>query len=134
MHFELYEASAEFVASIILDSDNLVAWENIPFTPPVDGSEYYRFNYKEADTVTTSLDRKCAYFVGMVQVDVVFSPGSGVSVARKLAADVAKSAVDGTMLSTGYILSRGEVHPVQKSDTGWFIPVRFYVRCETKGA
>ncbi|AUV57183.1 tail terminator [Enterobacter phage Ec_L1] len=134
MHFELYEASAEFVASIIQDSDNLVAWENIAFTPPADGSEYYRFNYKEADTVTTSLDRKCAYFVGMVQVDVVFSPGSGISVARKLAADVAKSAIDGTMLSTGYILSRGAVHPAQKSDTGWFIPVRFYVRCETKGA
>ena len=132
MQYELSMASRKFVSDLIntLPVRYDVAYENAAFTPPKDGSMWLKYDYTEADTVTWSLSRKCKYYVGMVQVSIFFSPGAGVDKARQVANQLAESISDGTMLDTGYIYEGGVVHPVVKSQSGWFIPVRFYVRMD----
>lgn len=132
MQYELSLASRKFVSDLIntLPVRYDVAYENAAFTPPKDGSMWLKYDYTEADTVTWSISRKCKYYVGMVQVSIFFSPGAGVDKARQVANQLAESITDGTMLDTGYIYEGGVVHPVVKSQSGWFIPVRFYVRLD----
>lgn len=130
MQYELSIASKKIVSqSAKAIAPSLpISWENVGFTPP--SGMWLKFDYTEADTVTYGLSRKCKYYVGMVQVSLVFPPGNGVDKARQLANQLAESFVDGTMLETGYIYEGGVVHPVVKSQSGWLIPVRFYVRLD----
>ena len=138
MHYELYQASQEAIFAWFGD-DYQIMTENADFIPPADGSPYLKYDYIEAASMTMSLDRKCRVYLGIVQVSVIFSPGTGVSVARKIAADVANRAIDGIMLSltddttatnVGYISEAGSVQQVVKHNSGWSIPVRFTVRAE----
>lgn len=130
MQYELSIASKKVVSQSAkaIAPSLLISWENVGFTPP--SGMWLKFDYTEADTVTYGLSRKCKYYVGMVQVSLVFPPGNGVDKARQLANQLAESFVDGTMLETGYIYEGGVVHPVVKSQSGWLIPVRFYVRLD----
>ena len=63
---------------------------------------------------------------------MIFAPGSGTDKARKIAKEIADFFDDGKMFETGYVSQGGEVRPIQKSETGWLVPVRFYVRAEEK--
>lgn len=130
MQYELSIASKKIVSQSAksIAPSLPISWENVGFTPP--SGMWLKFDYTEADTVTYGLSRKCKYYVGMVQVSLVFPPGNGVDKARQLANQLAESFVDGTMLETGYIYEGGVVHPVVKSQSGWLIPVRFYVRLD----
>lgn len=130
MQYELSIASKKIVSQSakVIAPSLPISWENVGFTPP--SGMWLKFDYTEADTVTYGLSRKCKYYVGMVQVSLVFPPGNGVDKARRLANQLAESFVDGTMLETGYIYEGGVVHPVVKSQSGWLIPVRFYVRLD----
>ena len=133
MQYELSLAARKFVDDILVNEIPFrypVAWENVKFTPPADGSMWIKYDYTEADSVTYGLSRKCKYYVGMVQLSIFFSPGTGVNKARQLANQLAESIEDGTMLETGYVYEGGVVNPVVKSQSGWFIPVRFYVRLD----
>lgn len=132
MHYELSVACRKLVSDAAVDfAGSLpVAYENCGFTPPPGGGMWLKFDYTEVDTVTWSLQRTCRYYVGMCQVSVFFSPGMGVDRPRQLAGRLANAFVDGTMLDSGYIYEGGTVHPVVKSQSGWFIPVRFYVRLD----
>ncbi|WP_279025576.1 phage tail terminator-like protein [Gibbsiella quercinecans] len=130
MHYDLELAARDFVYSNFPDVPMCIP--NVNFNPPSDGSNWIKFDYIEALTETVSLDRQCRVFIGIVQVGVVFSPGAGTDAAKNLAKAIAKSARDGIMLATGYIVEAGAVKPTQPSGTGWMIPVRFAVRTETK--
>lgn len=133
MHYEMSLAARKFVSGVVVNNFPVrypISFENVRFTPPVNGDMWLKYDYTEADTVTWSLSRKCKYYVGMVQVSVVFSPGVGIDSARKIAGQLAEAFEDGTMLDSGYIYEGGTVNPVVKSKYGWFIPVRFYVRLD----
>lgn len=121
-----------------------VCYENSAFTPPSDEA-YVKFDYVELPDQVLSLDRKCVSYIGMVQLSVIIPPGAGAGVARKHAKDLAKSAIDGMILKVKnqddstlpdfecYVYDHGVVHPVQKSNSGWLIPVRYYLRYDDKG-
>ncbi|MCF0178634.1 MAG: hypothetical protein HUJ97_00110 [Bacteroidales bacterium] len=132
MHYELSVACRKLVSDAAVDvAGGLpVAYENCGFTPPANGGNWLKFDYTEVDTVTWSLQRTCRYYVGMCQVSIFFAPGTGVDRPRQLASQLANAFADGTMLDSGYIYEGGTVHPVVKSQSGWFIPVRFYVRLD----
>lgn len=131
MHYDLMLAARKALAQEY-ESKYSIAYENVMFTPPPGGDMWLKFDYKEVDTEYLSLDRKCKAYIGMVQVSVVFPPNSGADRSRKLARDIANFFDDGKMLETGYISEGAKVHPVQKSETGWMVPVRFIVRVEEK--
>lgn len=131
MHYELMLAARKALAEQY-ERRYQIAYENVEFVPPADGSQWLAFHYKEVDTAYLSLDRKCRSFIGMVQINIVFAPGSGTDKARRLAKDIADFFEDGKMLDVGYIYEGGEVRPIQKSETGWIVPVRFSVRVEEK--
>lgn len=132
MHYDLM-VSARVALAREFESQYPIAYENVDFTPPGDGGIWLKFDYMEADTDRISLDRKCISYIGIVQVGIVFPPGSGTDKARLAAKSIAEFFLDGKMLDTGYIYSGGEVRPVQKSNSGWFIPVRFSVRFDKRG-
>lgn len=131
MHYDLMVAARKALAEEY-ESEYPIAYENVEFKPPSNGGMWLAFHYTEAETVYASLDRKCRYYVGMVQVNVIFAPGVGTDKARKIAKGIADFFDDGKMLETGYVSQGGEVRPIQKSETGWLVPVRFYVRAEEK--
>lgn len=131
MHYELMLAARKALAERY-ESNYKICYENVAFTPPLCGKEWLAFHYMEVDSDYISLNRKCRVYVGMVQVNVVFPPLSGTDKARRLAKDIADFFEDGKMLETGYISEGASVRPVQKSETGWMVPIRFYVRYDER--
>lgn len=127
MHYEL-SVAARMALAQEYESEYMIAYENVEFTPPKGGGIWMKYDYKEADTIIHDLKRKCISYIGMVQIGIEFPPGSGIDKARKLAKNIADFFEDGKMLSNGYISEGAKVHQVQKSESGWFYPVRFYVR------
>ena len=127
MHYEL-SVAARMALAQEYESEYMIAYENVEFTPPKVGGIWLKYDYKEADTIIHDLKRKCISYIGMVQIGIEFPPGSGIDKARKLAKNIADFFEDGKMLSNGYISEGAKVHQVQKSESGWFYPVRFYVR------
>lgn len=127
MHYELSVAARVALAEQFGKAYS-ISYENVEFIPPGDGGIWLKYDYKEADTIYHDLKRTCISYIGMVQIGIQFPPGSGIDKARKLAKDIADFFEDGKMLSDGYISEGAKVHPVQKSESGWFYPVRFYVR------
>lgn len=142
MHYEMYQATQRLVFQWFGSEFPIMTENTDSFSPPADGSPWIKYDYTEADSRAVSLDRKCRTYIGMVQLSINFAPGAGIAIARKLAQDVAKSAADGIMLQVkhndgsftdaGFITEAGAVHPVQKSNSGWFFPVRFYVRADVR--
>ena len=126
-HFELSEDARQAVFNAFSGSYHIAA-ENVKFDPPVDGTPWLKFDYIEVATDVLDLARRCMSFIGLVQVGVYFSPGTGITDARAIAKEIANFAEDGKIIGQGYVYSPGEVRPVQKRESGWFIPVRFSVR------
>lgn len=126
MHYEL-SVAVRRALSMQFERDYKIQYENVDFVPPGNGGMWLKYDYVEVDTIFKSLDRKCKRFIGMVQISVVFPPGAGIDKARKATKEIADFFEDGKMLSTGYIYEGAIVHKVQKSETGWLYPVRFYV-------
>ena len=131
MHYELMLAARKALAEEY-ENTFKIAYENVEFVPPNDVSPWLAFHYKEVSSDYLSLDRKCRSYIGLVQVNIIFAPGAGTDKARRLAKNIADFFEDGKMLEHGYIYEGGEVRPVQKSETGWLVPVRFSVRVEEK--
>lgn len=131
MDYELMLAARKALAGEF-ESRFKIAYENVEFVPPADGSMWLRFDYTEVDKEFLSLDRRCVSYIGMVQIGVIIPPGAGSDKCRKLAKDISSFFYDGKILETGYISEGAKVHKLQKSETGWLIPIRFYVRIETK--
>lgn len=109
-----------------------IAVENVAFKEPKDGSTWLKFDYTPAEKVYRSLSRKCIRIRGMVQIGVVFSPDKGIDKARELAKEIANFFEDGKILQVGFIYEGASQKAVQKSERGWFIPIRFTVQYDTK--
>ncbi|QHR69624.1 tail terminator [Escherichia phage haarsle] len=131
MHYELMLSARKALATEY-ENRFMISYENVEFTPPGDGSPWLKFDYTEVDTEYLSLDRKCVSYIGMIQVGIVFPPGYGTDRPRVLAKEIAQFFYDGKMLEHGYIYEGARVHKPLKSESGWILPIRFYVRIETK--
>ena len=131
MHYEMMLAARKALAAEF-EGRYSIAYENVLFTPPDSGTTWMKFDYVEVSSDYVSLDRKCRAYIGMVQVGVVLPPGAGTDRARMLAKEVAEFFEDGKMLDTGYVSEGGQVRPIQKSETGWMIPIRFNVRYDER--
>lgn len=135
MHYDIALKCKVAAAKFAADNGLKIASDNVDFKPPNHGETYLKFSYVEADSRSVSLSRECRVYLGMVQIDVIFKPGIGTDSARLIAQDVAKHFSEGKILGDDkldlYVSEWAQVHGVQKAQTGWFLPVRFTVRCET---
>ncbi|QGZ13471.1 hypothetical protein KLPPOU149_060 [Klebsiella phage vB_KpnS_15-38_KLPPOU149] len=134
MHYEMALKCKAAVAKFAAENGLMVAGDNVDFKPPKHGETYLKFSYVEADSRSVSLSRTCRVYLAMVQIDVVFKPGIGTDDARLIAQNVAKSFPEGKVVDSEsklYVSEWAEVYRVQKHETGWLLPVRFTVRCES---
>ena len=134
MHYEMALKCKAAVAKFAAENGLMVAGDNVDFKPPKHGETYLKFSYVEADSRSVSLSRTCRVYLAMVQIDVVFKPGIGTDDARLIAQNVAKSFPEGKVVDSEsklYVSEWAEVYRVQKHETGWILPVRFTVRCES---
>ena len=135
MHYEMAKASKKAAISQSQTLGLEIAFDNIDFTPPTDGGTYLKFSYMEAASTSQSLDRECRLFLGLVQIDVIFKPGTGTDSARNYAQSLAEYFAEGLSIDAEngiYVSEWAEINSVQKSEDGWFFPVRFTVRCEKR--
>ncbi|QXG07669.1 hypothetical protein [Erwinia phage Snitter] len=100
-----------------------LAVPNVPFEPPV--GIWLQYDFIPAETLSVGLSRKCRSLKALVQVSIVFPPDTGIDKAGALAKELAEFCYDGRIVGQSYIFTGGDVRPIQKSETGWFIPVRF---------
>ena len=66
MHYEL-SVAARMALAQEYESEYMIAYENVEFTPPKGGGIWLKYDYKEADTIIHDLKRKCISYIGMVQ-------------------------------------------------------------------
>lgn len=134
MHYEMALKCKAAAAKFAADNGIMIASDNVDFKPPANGGTYLKFSYIEADSRSVSLSRNCRVYLGLVQVDVIFKPGTGTDAARLIAQNVAKYFPEGKIIDSVnkvYVSEWAEVSGVQKYETGWFFPVRFTVRCNS---
>lgn len=132
MHYDIALKCKAAAAKFAADNGIMIASDNVDFKPPANGGTYLKFSYVEADSRSVSLSRECRVYLGLVQVDVIFKPGTGTDAARLIAQNVAKYFPEGKIIDSVnkvYVSEWAEVSGVQKHETGWFFPVRFTVRC-----
>lgn len=132
MHYDIALKCKAAAAKFAADNGIMIASDNVDFKPPANGGTHLKFSYIEADSRSVSLSRDCRVYLGLVQVDVIFKPGTGTDAARLIAQNVAKYFPEGKVIDSVnkvYVSEWAEVSGVQKHETGWFFPVRFTVRC-----
>lgn len=132
MHYDIALKCKAAAAKFAADNGIMIASDNVDFKPPANGGTHLKFSYIEADSRSVSLSRDCRVYLGLVQVDVIFKPGTGTDAARLIAQSVAKYFPEGKIIDSVnkvYVSEWAEVSGVQKHETGWFFPVRFTVRC-----
>lgn len=66
------------------DNDLPVAWENVAFTPPVDGSAYLKFNLLAGQTRSDDLAGQLRAWIGVAQITVFVPAGAGPAAAESL--------------------------------------------------
>ena len=133
MHYDIALKCKAAAAKFASDNGIKIASDNVDFTPPANGDTYLKFSYVEADSRSVSLSRECRVYLGLVQVDVIFKPGTGTDAARLIAQNVAKYFPEGKVIDSVnkvYVSEWAEVSGVQRHEAGWFFPIRFTVRCE----
>ena len=134
MHYDIALKCKASAAKFAADNGIMIASDNVDFKPPANGGTHLKFSYIEADSRSVSLSRDCRVYLGLVQVDVIFKPGTGTDAARLIAQNVAKYFPEGKIIDSVnkvYVSEWAEVSGVQKHETGWFFPVRFTVRCNS---
>lgn len=134
MHYDIALKCKAAAAKFAADNGIMIASDNVDFKPPSNGGTHLKFSYIEADSRSVSLSRDCRVYLGLVQVDVIFKPGTGTDAARLIAQNVAKYFPEGKIIDSVnkvYVSEWAEVSGVQKHETGWFFPVRFTVRCNS---
>lgn len=134
MHYDIALKCKAAAAKFAADNGIMIASDNVDFKPPANGGTHLKFSYIEADSRSVGLSRECRVYLGLVQVDVIFKPGTGTDAARLIAQNVAKYFPEGKIIDSVnkvYVSEWAEVSGVQKHETGWFFPVRFTVRCNS---
>lgn len=134
MHYDIALKCKAAAAKFAADNGIMIASDNVDFKPPANGGTHLKFSYIEADSRSVSLSRDCRVYLGLVQIDVIFKPGTGTDAARLIAQNVARYFPEGKIIDSVnkvYVSEWSEVSGVQKHETGWFFPVRFTVRCNS---
>ncbi|UYE93660.1 hypothetical protein EEPDABAO_00069 [Klebsiella phage mfs] len=109
----------------------MIASDNVDFKPPASG-EYAILNFHTSKRIPDLLDlsRKCRVYLGLVQVDVIFKPGTGTDAARLIAQNVAKYFPEGKILGDDkldlYVSEWAEVYGVQKARNRLVLPRSLY--------
>lgn len=110
-----------------------VAWQNVPFTPPV--TRYLRAFLLPAETVTQTLDGDHRRYTGVFQVSILVpvgnGPGAGETIAEAIEALYPADLVLGDTSFDLYIVSPMSVYP-SLQDSDWYtIPVSCQYRVDT---
>lgn len=134
MHYDIALKCKAAAAKFAADNGIMIASDNVDFKPPANGGTHLKFSYIEAYSRSVSISRDCRVYLGLVQIDVIFKPGTGTDAARLIAQNVARYFPEGKIIDSVnkvYVSEWAEVSGVQKHETGWFFPVRFTVRCNS---
>lgn len=111
----------------------LVAWQNVPFTPPA--GIYLRAFLLPADTDSLDLEGAHRLYTGVFQISVVAPNGQGNGAAEQLSADLGAEFPNALRLTSGafavQIVAPCSQGPTIQGDTHHTIPVWFRYRADT---
>lgn len=112
-----------------------IAYEDVAFTPPADGSPYLRSFLLPANTTSEDLEGKHTAYRGVYQVSVVTKAGEGRGAASLIADELAAlfpNNLDMAKASfTVYTRSPMSTAPAQQGDTTTTLPLSFAYRADT---
>ena len=112
-----------------------IAFEDVAFTPPADGSPYLRAFLLPANTTSEDLEGKHTAYRGVFQVSVVTKAGGGRGPAELIAEEIAALLPNNLQLTkTGfsvYVRSPMSTAPSQAADTTTLLPLSFQYRADT---
>lgn len=112
-----------------------IAYEDVAFTPPADGSPYLRAFLLPANTTSEDLEGKHTAYRGVFQVSVVTKAGSGRGTAEGIADEIAALFPSNLALTkttfTVYVRSPMATAPAQQADTASLLPLSFTYRADT---
>lgn len=112
-----------------------IAYEEVPFTPPADGSPYLLAFVLRANLTSEDLEGKHIAYRGVFQVSVVTKSGIGRGLAEQIAEEVEALYPNNLALTktgfTVYVRSPMSMASAQPSDTTITLPVSFTYRADT---
>jgi Bacteriophage related domain of unknown function len=112
-----------------------IAFENVPFTPPADGSAHLRAYLLPADPDSEDLEGKHTSYRGVFQVSVVTKAGSGRGGDGLIAEELQALFPNNLELSKAgfsvFVRSQMATASSLQSDTTSTLPVRFTYRADT---
>ncbi|EJM92408.1 phage tail terminator-like protein [Pseudomonas sp. GM67] len=112
-----------------------IAYEDVDFTPPADGSPYLQAFLLPANTTSEDLEGKHTAYRGVFQVSVVTKAGSGRGAAESIADEIAALFPNNLALTkttfTVYVRSPMATASPQQGDTTTTLPLSFTYRADT---
>lgn len=112
-----------------------IAYEDIPFTPPADGSPYLRAFLLPANTTSEDLEGKHTAYRGVFQVSVVTKAGIGRGAAESIADELAALFPNNLAMTkttfTVFVRSPMSTAQAQQGDTTTTLPLSFTYRADT---
>jgi hypothetical protein len=112
-----------------------IAYEDVAFTPPTDGSPYLRAFLLPANTTSEDLEGKHTAYRGVFQVSVVTKAGIGRGAAESIADEIAALFPNNLAMTkttfTVYVRSPMATASAQQSDTTTTLPLSFTYRADT---
>jgi hypothetical protein len=112
-----------------------IAYEDVAFTPPADGSSYLRAFLMPASTTSEDLEGKHTAYRGVFQVNVVTKAGGGRGAAGLIADEIAALFPNNLALTktafTVYVRSPMATASAQQGDTTTTLPLSFEYRADT---
>lgn len=112
-----------------------IAYEDVAFTPPADGSPYLRAFLLPANTTSEDLEGKHTAYRGVFQVSIVTKAGIGRGTAEGIADEIASLFPNNLALTkttfTVYVRSPMATASAQQGDTTTSLPLSFQYRADT---
>lgn len=112
-----------------------IAFEDVAFTPPTDGSPYLRAFLLPANTTSEDLEGKHTAYRGVFQVSVVTKVGGGRGAAGLIAEEINALFPNNLELTKAdfsvYVRSQMSTASAQQGDTTISLPLSFQYRADT---
>ncbi|MGY2258117.1 phage tail terminator-like protein [Pseudomonas sp. SDO55104_S430] len=112
-----------------------IAYEDVAFTPPADGSTFLRAFLLPANTTSEDLEGKHTAYRGVFQVSVVTKAGQGRGAVGLIAEEIAALFPNNLGLTkagfTVYVRSPMSAASAQQGDTATTLPLSFQYRADT---
>ena len=108
-----------------------IAYEDVAFTPPADGSTYLRAFLLPANTTSEDLEGKHTAYRGIFQVSVVTKAGIGRGAAEGIAALYPNNLALTKSDLTVYVRSPMSTGSAQQGDTTTTLPLSIQYRADT---